>query len=272
MTISKLIALRKAIIILVKAKIKEILEKCPEVESNHRHVAKEEVNNIIKRLINRLRYLKYKFFFKRKHYEELIEYFTTPPKGNIEGFNISPDRYANKELNVRSEYVYKFIKDYIHHETKILELGCGVGRNLSFLRKKGLNNLFGIDINQEAIASSTEIYSNLVHLKNNFLCSSLEQGLQNYKDNDFNLVFSFSTLMHIHPKVEEKVFNQISRITKDYLLTIEMEDSLSHVAHFPRNYKKELEFRNFIQREVIYPNNNTNPMLSNLTFRLFEKI
>jgi len=202
------------------------------------------------------------FFIRKKNYKELIEYFRFPPSETIDGLNVSPIRYADPSLNKRSEQLYSFIRDKVDNDSKILELGCGIGRNLSFLQKKGLNNLFGLDINQEAITLSTEKYSNLVPLKNNLVCSSLELGLKNYEDRDFNLVFSFFTLMHIHPKVEQEVFNEISRITNNYLLTIEMENSVNE-THFPRDYEKVFQSRNLIQRKVVF---------GDVTFRLFERL
>ena len=110
------------------------------------------------------------FFIRKKNYKELIEYFRFPPRETIDGLNVSPIRYADPSLNKRSEQLYSFIRDKVDNDSKILELGCGIGRNLSFLQKKGLKNLFGIDINQEAITLSIETYSNLVPLKNNLVC------------------------------------------------------------------------------------------------------
>ena len=211
------------------------------------------------------------FFIRKKNYKELIEYFRFPPRETIDGLNVSPIRYADPSLNKRSEQLYSFIRDKVDNDSKILELGCGIGRNLSFLQKKGLKNLFGIDINQEAITLSIETYSNLVPLKNNLVCSSLEQGLKNYEDRDFNLVFSLCTLMHIHPKVEQKVFDEISRITNNYLLTIEMENSLHH-THFPRDYEKVFQSRNLVQRNVVFSNDNIEKIFGDVTFRLFEKL
>ena len=176
----------------------------------------------MKLLLQKIRNFQKNLFVKRKDYEELIHYFRNPPTETENGLNVSPLRYAEPYLNKRSEFLHDFIKGKIKNTNKILELGCGIGRNLSYLEKEGYCNIFGIDINQEAIRLSPETYENLRKLKNNLVCSSLETGLKDYKDRDFHLIFTLCTLMHIHPEVEIEVFNQISRITKDYLLIIEM--------------------------------------------------
>ena len=225
----------------------------------------------MKLLLQKIRNFKNNLFVKRKDYEELIHYFRNPPTETENGLNVSPLRYAEPSLNKRSEFLHDFIKGKIKNRDKILELGCGIGRNLSYLEKEGYCNIFGIDINQEAIRLSPETYENLRKLKNNLVCSSLETGLKDYKDSDFHLIFTLCTLMHIHPEVEIEVFNQISRITKDYLLTIEMETSI-HDTHFPRNYKKIFESRNFIQEEAFHSDDDLKGIFGDVTFRLFKRI
>lgn len=225
----------------------------------------------MKLLFQKIRNYRNNLLVRRKDYEELIHFFRNPPSKTENGLNVSPLRYAEPELNKRSEFLHELIKERIKNKDKILELGCGIGRNLSYLEKQGYSNLFGVDINQEAITLSTETYENLRKLQKNLVCSSLETGLKGYEDIDFNLIFTMCCLMHIHPAVEEEVFDQIARITKDYLLTIEMETSI-HDTHFPRNYKKIFEARNFIQEELFHSDDNIKDIFGDVTFRLFKRI
>jgi len=221
-------------------------------------------------IFKKLSTLRQKITLKKKSYEDLSNYFRNPPKQTVDGLNVSPERYARPELLNRSEFLHDFIKDYIDISEHVLELGCGVCRNLNYLSKKGYKHIHGIDINEEAISLSTKLYPRLKERKENLKINSLEEGLKEYRDREFGLVFTMCTLMHIHPDVEKKVFEEIYRISKKVLITLEYENSL-HNTHFPRNYGKIFKKLGFEEKTLIKSDEKLKKIFGDITIRLFVK-
>ena len=59
-----------------------------------------------------------------------------------------------------------FIKENLNDNTKgVLDLGCGDGRALMWLKEKGFKNLYGLDISQTCIDRSKEKLGNSVNLQ-----------------------------------------------------------------------------------------------------------
>jgi SAM-dependent methyltransferase len=148
---------------------------------------------------------------------ELLQYWRCPNDENVPSFYISPTE--------RSELLLQFIKKYSNHQVKILEIGCNVGRNLNFLFSAGYKKLAGIEISREAIDLMKKTYPEMaksIKIYN----SPVEDIIKNFKDNDFDLIFTMATLEHIHPD-SEFIFPEIVRITKKYLITIEDEKGVS---------------------------------------------
>lgn len=87
---------------------------------------------------------------------------------------------------------------------KILDAGCGTGRNIIFLNKYG--NVFGFDISSEAIK-----YCRLRGLKN-IKRASIDKIP--YKSNSFDLVTCFDVLGQIEVKNIKNAINEFRRVLK----------------------------------------------------------
>ena len=67
-----------------------------------------------------------------------------------------------KELNYEAKFLLNKVKKYsLSKNSKILDLGCNVGRHLNFLKKNGYRNLYGVDIGKLAIKNSKKFFPNL---------------------------------------------------------------------------------------------------------------
>jgi 2-polyprenyl-3-methyl-5-hydroxy-6-metoxy-1,4-benzoquinol methylase len=66
----------------------------------------------------------------------------------------------NVDANLYAEYkLPRYLTPYFRETDKdlrILDIGCGLGQMLNYLKKEGFNNLYGIDINEEAIEACTK--------------------------------------------------------------------------------------------------------------------
>lgn len=175
----------------------------------------------VKRLLNRVAN---PFSSPRK----LREYY-------IEGPFSSTGFLAGKE---RSMLLVDLVREQVGAEASILEVGCNVGRNLNYLFESGFHHLEGIEINERVVRQLRSSYPEMAQ-EATIHNAALEDVIGDFSDAQFDVVFTMTVLMHIHPD-SEWIFPEIARIAKDRLITIENEGSLSW-NHFPRDYRKVFE-------------------------------
>jgi SAM-dependent methyltransferase len=162
---------------------------------------------------------------------ELHDYWRNPPDaGNF------PSDYIDG--GDRSPYLVDLVQRYVGEagrETRILEIGCNVGRNLEALRAAGFAHLTGIEINANALALLRERFPDLgktAELRN----EPVEDAIRKIDDGEFDVVYTMAVLEHIHSD-SEWVFAEIARVTRRVLITIEDEQGFS-ARHFPRSYDR----------------------------------
>ena len=185
----------------------------------------------------------FRWAIKQKSREEIHKYWSDPN----DQYN-SPELYFEGED--RSKFLVEIMKRHLpNKDVKILEIGCNVGRNLNFLFNAGYKNLEGIELNTKAIDLMKSKYpamSKVARIYN----STIEDKIRDFKDSQFEVTFSMAVLMNIH-RDSEWIFNELVRITKDYLITIEDEHGVS-LRNFPRNYKTIFENLGMKEIEAVY--------------------
>jgi len=133
----------------------------------------------------------------------------------------SPTYYADLGPNEVSETLGSVLDHYVDSDAAILEVGCGCGRHLAYIRDRGFGNLTGIDINDEAFDVMAERYPQLAG-SGTFHTGALEGLLPEFADGAFDVIYSVETLQHIHPD-DTWVFEELARVTADLLVTAENE-------------------------------------------------
>ncbi|WP_433629975.1 class I SAM-dependent methyltransferase [Halomicrococcus sp. NG-SE-24] len=133
----------------------------------------------------------------------------------------SPAYYAQIGPNEVSETLATVVEYYARENAAILEVGCGSGRHLAHLRENGFENLTGIDINDESFDVMAEQYPKLA-ATGTFHTGAIEDVVPEFPDDAFDVVYSVETLQHIRPD-NEWVFEELTRITSDLLITAENE-------------------------------------------------
>ncbi|MFI5225135.1 MAG: methyltransferase domain-containing protein [Candidatus Limnocylindrales bacterium] len=130
------------------------------------------------------------------------------------------------------------VRSYVRDESRILEIGCNVGRNLAFLFDAGYRDLTGIEINSDALVKLREAYPELSATAE-LINAPVEDVIGDLPDDSFDLVFAMAVLEHIHPD-SDWIFGQIVRIARTVILTIEDEHGVSP-HHVPRDYRAVFE-------------------------------
>jgi len=105
----------------------------------------------------------------------------------------------------RSDYTRFYIRKFIGEisiDNKIIDLGCGKGRNINYLYKLGFKNITAIDINK---------FMEIDLKKISFIQADLSKGIPTQKKYDIIMCnFLFMFILD-----REKIINEITRIAND---------------------------------------------------------
>ena len=109
----------------------------------------------------------------------------------------------------RSDLNHEFL-NRIDRNAYILEVGCNVGHQLRHLQLLGFRNLYGIEIQWDAIKRSRNVTKNIEILQG----SAFELP---FKSGSFDLVFTSGVLIHINPQHIHVALEEIFRCTRQYV-------------------------------------------------------
>jgi SAM-dependent methyltransferase len=184
-----------------------------------------------------------------------------------DGLNL-PRAYLDSEATApRSKFLTRIVRKFTAQDSKILEIGCGVGRNLNYLFKAGYRRLEGIEISEISTQVLQRSYPEMA-AQTKIHNAPVEDVITHFGDNEFDLVYTMAVLAFIH-RDSEWAFKEIARVTKDLLITIEDEKGISW-RHFPRNYK--LIFESLGMRQIEEMNcSGINGLGASYVARIFRK-
>lgn len=116
----------------------------------------------------------------------------------------------------------------------VLEIGCGCGKNLAYLRKQGYK-VFGMDHDENSIESAKKILKNIQ-------CGDVQK--LPFDDNKFDIILDRACLQHNKPENIERIIKEIRRVLKPEGILI-IINFKSNRDSFTENFKMEKTFRNY---------------------------
>jgi pseudaminic acid biosynthesis-associated methylase len=100
--------------------------------------------------------------------------------------------------------------------TSVLEVGCNLGWNLSYLARLGDYQLVGIEPQADAVRAGQERGDRFTILEGNAFDLP-------FKDGSFDLVFTSGVLIHIHPRDLPRALAEMERVSRRFLLYVEYD-------------------------------------------------
>ena len=115
-----------------------------------------------------------------------------------------------KKFNQKIRYDFSIIENWTHANSKVLDLGCGDGGLLNYLKFKKNIKGFGIEKNPE---------NWLLSLRNNIdvIQMDLEAGLAGFETNSFDLVVLSRTIQSM--RNVEDIIHEMLRVGKEVVIT-----------------------------------------------------
>lgn len=132
------------------------------------------------------------------------------------------DAFGNVVTTEYFENILAAIVPFINSDSRILELGCGVGEFSEFMAKKGYKNVTAVDVSAENIALAKRAGVNA--LVGNVAAS---EGILNDSAPKFDLIVFSHTVEHIL-MMRQAMQNVRNLLAKDGILFIEVPDAAQY--------------------------------------------
>jgi pseudaminic acid biosynthesis-associated methylase len=113
----------------------------------------------------------------------------------------------------RTELNWEFWGD-LERSIKILEAGANIGLQLECLQKMGFENLYGLELQFEAVKLAQKRTPKIKYLE----ASIFEIP---FKEGSFDLVFTSGVLIHLHPQDLKLAMKELYRISRRFILGFE---------------------------------------------------
>jgi SAM-dependent methyltransferase len=137
----------------------------------------------------------------------------------------------------RSAALAQVIAD-LPKSARILEVGCGAGRNLAYLHDHGYHNVEGVDISSHAVDLLRSTYPQLADVPVHV--GPAEEELAKLPEDGYDLVFTMAFIEHLHPD-SHAVFDEMVRLSK-VIVAVEPPGRSSH-RQYPHDVRKIFEAR-----------------------------
>lgn len=156
-------------------------------------------------------------------------------------------------MQLRSDF--DAIANWVQTNTSLLDLGCGDGSFLEFIRAKRQAMTYGVEIKDSAVLACVEKGLNVIQ-------QDLEGGLALFKDQSFDTVVLSQTLQTIHQT--ERILREVVRVGKQCVV------SFPNFGHWSHRYAVALG-RMPVSKSLPYEWFNT-PNVRVLTIADFEAL
>lgn len=171
-----------------------------------------------------------------KRYDEIAEEYNRDWRG--------------KHDKIQLKHLRKFEEMIGLPPKKILDAGCGTGKDCIYFASHGYN-VYGVDLSQGMLEKAIK-KSKSRSLKINLLIGNMQS--LNFPNNYFDGVWNMAAIVHLSPKEKQKAIREFYRVLRpEGILHIWVQNFLSvkHVIRFLQSYFLHLKHSNINFAEKI---------------------
>ena len=117
-------------------------------------------------------------------------------------------------MGISIEEIFNQFLNSLDKKQAVLEIGCNIGLKLSILEKMQFKNLYGLEINKNALEVARKNHPNI-----KFFNSSIEEF--NPNGYEFDLVYTSNVLIHINPSILDQIIKKIINLSKKFIFGYE---------------------------------------------------
>lgn len=143
-------------------------------------------------------------------------------------------------MNIRSDF--QLISNLIKPSARVLDLGCGDGQLLQYLKKERQADVRGLEISQELVCKAISLGITAIQ-------GDCEKDLSNYPDNHFDYAILSQTLQAM--KDPKSLMEEILRIAKFAII------SFPNFAHYENRFQLFFGGRMPVRKSIPYQWHNT---------------
>lgn len=147
-------------------------------------------------------------------------------------------------MDVGKQIVMNTLPRYIHPSMSILEYGCNTGKCLVELKRRGFNNLTGLEISPKALALGRKTFKE--HASINFINAALEDVVKELPR--YDVIYGVGVLMHL-PYELDWVLSELFSRANVFIMTTENEFDTDGYFKWARKYKGIVEALGWVQAE-----------------------
>jgi len=157
-------------------------------------------------------------------------------------------------MNIRSDF--RLIANLIENDSKVLDIGCGDGELLQYLKKEKNIDVRGLEISQESVSKAISRGISAIQ-------GDCEKDLHNYPDNHFDYVILSKTLQAL--KDPKSSIEEMLRIAKFAII------SFPNFAHFQNRFQLFFGGKMPVRKSIPYQWYDT-PNIHFCTIKDFENL
>jgi len=117
------------------------------------------------------------------------------------------EEIASVHAQLTPHRLYELAEKYFRPSGKILDLGCGIGRDSAWLKKNNFHAI-GVDASKGMLEQGRKLYPHI-----DFVCDQLPD-LETFSDNQFDGVFCSAVVMHLPQEQIARAMLNIMRILR----------------------------------------------------------
>lgn len=183
----------------------------------------------------------------------IFENYLTNQYSNCERTNFNNKHEVtsllNKNLRVLNRNFWKYFSKNVSYKSNILDIGCGYGSFLFFLKSHGYKNVYGVDLSTEEIKLCKEMFGSY-----KLYCEDAFEYVRKTKKK-FDVIYLSHVIEHIEKDKLLDFLNNIRKIlSKNGLLILVAPNSAAYfnsAANRYGDYTHQIGFTNISLKQIL---------------------